>query len=301
MKKNTKCIIVAPPYNPTSAGCVVLHELCDTLNQIGQPCYMVINIGDQFITSNEEQYFSPTSKRILYGDDPILECQEALNTGIVIYPEVIIGNPLNAANVVRYVLYFDGAHMQRKMGHTDRDFIITYTKVYFEKYHDVLFYPITNSLFHEASSPKNSERHIDITYTDNRKEKSNVHILDNTIHINKQWPENKEQLATILKSTRYFYSWTDMSSTNVDALLCGAIPILIEPDPVKLNLLENTETGSFPYYIAKIIDGKIFVWKDPDFDVKKEKFICSLFSYKENWINNVASTLQKINKHFNLQ
>jgi hypothetical protein len=92
-----------------------------------------------------------------------------------------------------------------------------------------------------------------------------------------------------------------MSSTNVDALLCGAIPILIEPDPTKLNLLEKTETGSFPCYVAKIIDGKIFVWKDPAFDEKKEKFICSLFSYKENWINNVTSTLQKINKHFNLQ
>lgn len=301
MKNLTKCIVVAPPYNPTSAGCVVLHELCDAINQIGQPCYMVINIGEQFITTNEEQYFSPTSKRTLYSNDPIQECEEIINNGVVIYPEVIIGNPLNAVNVVRYVLYFDGAHMQRKMEYSDRDFIITYTKVYFEKYHDVLFYPITNSLFCETNSPKNSERNIDITYTDNRKEKSNVYILNNTIHINKQWPENKEQLAMILKSTRYFYTWTDMSSTNVDALLCGAIPILIEPDPNKVILLNNTETGSFPYYIAKVIDGRVFVWKDQDFDAKKEKFISSLFSYKDNWLGNVTSTFQKINKHFNLE
>lgn len=300
MKNPTKCIVVAPPYNPTSAGCVVLHELCDALNQIGQPCYMVINIGDQFITSNEDQYFSSASKRSLYSEDPIPECKEIINTGIVIYPEVIIGNPLNAVNVVRYMLYFDGAHMQRKMEHSDRDFILTYTKVFFEKHHDVLFYPITNSLFCEENSPKNSERHINITYTDNRKEKANVHILDNTIHINKQWPESKEQLATILKSTRYFYSWTDISSTNIDALLCGAIPILIEPDPNRVSLLNNAETGPFPFHMAKIIDGRVFIWKDPDFDAKKEKFVQSLFSYKENWINNVTSTIQKINKHFKL-
>lgn len=301
MKNQTKFIIVAPPYNPTSAGCVVLHELCDALNQIDQPCYMVINIGDQFITSNEDQYFSTASKRIRYGDDPILECQGIIDTGIVIYPEVIIGNPLNAANVVRYVLYFDGAHMQRKMAHSDRDFILTYTKAYIEKYHDILFYPITSDLFSEKNSPHNSERNLDTTYTDNRKEKNHVHILQNTIHINKQWPESKEQLATILKSTRYFYSWTDMSSTNVDALLCGAIPILIEPDPTKINLLNDTETGSFPFYIAKVIDGKIFVWQDPDFEEKKEKFIRSLFSYKENWINNVTITFQKIKMHFDLK
>jgi hypothetical protein len=299
MRNFAKIIVVAPPFNPTSAGCVVLHELCDALNQIGHECHIVINVGDQFIPTNEDQYFSTDSKRVLFGDNPISECEQIINEGIVVYPEVIIGNPLNAANVVRYVLYFDGAHMQQKMAHSDNDFIITYTNSYIEKYHDVLFFPIINNLFNEVNSPAKGARNFDVTYTDNRKEKNNIYIIDNTIHINKQWPENKSQLANILKCTRYFYSWTDMSSTNVDALLCGAIPILIEPDPVKLNYLENLETGPFPYFIGRIIDGKIFVWQDPDFDAKKNAFIVSLYSFKENWLSNVSSTFSKITKHFN--
>jgi len=300
MTTKTPFIIVAPPYNPTSAGCVVLHRLCDALNRMGHPSYLLINIGDQFIVNNDSAYFDSNLIRTNFTGDLTENCTQLIKDGIVIYPEVVIGNPLNAKKVVRYLLYFDGLHMGQKMNHSDNDFIISYSTIFSNIHREVLYYPILNDLFNAEHTQMSEQRSIDLTYTDNRKEKENVHIIENTIHINKSWPENKQQLANILRKTRYFYSWTDLSSTNVDAIFCGAIPVLIDPDPAKLELMKTSETGSLPCYIAKVIDGNLFTWSDVKFHEKRISYIKRIKDYEANWNNNVSNVFNKVLKHFEL-
>lgn len=101
--------LYAPPYKRASAGVTVMHMLCDQLNRHGYPAYMVPDYRyfGKFGYSN----FSSKNSMIC----PVvsrLELERSLSEKkipIVIYPETILGNPLNAKNIVRYLLYYNSA------------------------------------------------------------------------------------------------------------------------------------------------------------------------------------------------
>lgn len=71
-------LILSPPFNRECAGVQVLYYLNDLLHRIG-------------INSD------------IYGGHPL-----AADT-VVVYPDIIRGNPLGAARIVRYMLYFASA------------------------------------------------------------------------------------------------------------------------------------------------------------------------------------------------
>ncbi|MBV8574788.1 MAG: hypothetical protein JOZ58_07080 [Acetobacteraceae bacterium] len=94
--------VVAPAYTRLSAGTRVLHLLCHWLNRLGRNAYMLtfsrkddLRINPALLTPE----LSPSVAR---------HHREVGRTPIVIYPEVIKGNPLRADLVVRYVLNFPG-------------------------------------------------------------------------------------------------------------------------------------------------------------------------------------------------
>ncbi len=85
--------IYSANFTDNSAGIKVLHYLCHMLNEIGAEAYLV--------GCSEESLILRTP--LLKGPD----VQRHLNTGmqpIVIYPEVVTGNPLNIPHVVRWLL-----------------------------------------------------------------------------------------------------------------------------------------------------------------------------------------------------
>lgn len=86
--------IVAPPYRETSGGRVVLHRLQAVLASAGITAYLV----PWRATLDEMQAPSPP-----YGRVPV--CTVPQPDDIVIYPDIVRGNPLNARHVVRWQLY----------------------------------------------------------------------------------------------------------------------------------------------------------------------------------------------------
>ncbi|KAI9003932.1 hypothetical protein DFJ74DRAFT_694172 [Hyaloraphidium curvatum] len=92
--------VVAPPYSESSGGTTVLHALVDRLNRRysarGEPsAAFVVPWGGGHATN--PGYASPLLPPWL---DPA--------KGVVVYPEIIEGNPLKAPRVVRWMLYFPG-------------------------------------------------------------------------------------------------------------------------------------------------------------------------------------------------
>jgi len=83
-----KYVIYSPPYNESVGGVVALHLLSETLSSLGEEVY---------ITGPIKRY-SNKSKIISQND------RFDLNKTIVIYPEVVVGNPFNAKHVVRWLL-----------------------------------------------------------------------------------------------------------------------------------------------------------------------------------------------------
>ena len=118
-----KFIIFTPSYNEKSGGVIVLHKLCHLLNELGREAYLVPHFDNHVISKHGliikiYRFVKIELKRILKG----FKVNEAFNTPvfngdfekidwddwIVIYPEIVLGNPLGAKNIVRWLLHQPG-------------------------------------------------------------------------------------------------------------------------------------------------------------------------------------------------
>lgn len=119
-------VVFAPPYDPNVGGYIALHYLCHLLNEVGHKAHLI-----PFFNSAE---ISPIDSDSLVTKllDQRAEIQKsnytinaAWNTPIyrrpwrgiakrddlvVVYPEVVFGNPLRAKNVARWLLHDPGFH-----------------------------------------------------------------------------------------------------------------------------------------------------------------------------------------------
>ena len=82
-------LIVTPFYRHYSAGIRMLHRLCHYLREEGYEAY--VNTDCINLDWNEETCYPEDYPRFA-------------NEGIIIYPEVVKGNPLNGKIIVRYIL-----------------------------------------------------------------------------------------------------------------------------------------------------------------------------------------------------
>lgn len=208
--------IFTPVYTDKSAGIWMLHFLCDRLNHLGYPSSIVIASS---IHATNPAFTTP----IAY--DP---------ASIVIYPEVVSNNPLNARRVVRYLLNGDGALSGRKIEWGETDFPLSFSRIYRADC-DILFYPTVNlEHFFNDGRPRSG-------YCLYRGKSGYDGPLPNIefLEITRAWPPTKQELGDIFRSRQLLFSFDTYSSTNLDAALCGCVPILLAP------LEHEAELGKF--------------------------------------------------------
>jgi len=92
-----KFLLYSYKYDWRVGGIVVLNKLADVLADIGFETYI---IGEDNEINGKAVRVSKVQAIEIVKDESV----------IVIYPEVIRGNPLNAAKVARWILYFPGIH-----------------------------------------------------------------------------------------------------------------------------------------------------------------------------------------------
>jgi hypothetical protein len=109
--------IYAPAFVDWSAGIKVLYLLCQELNRIGIPAWIALH-GP---ISKTQEFPVP----ILNQEVINLHAENKLKT-IAIYTESILGNPLNAAVTVRWILNYPGLLGGQKL--FTEDFILAYSK-----------------------------------------------------------------------------------------------------------------------------------------------------------------------------
>lgn len=148
--------------------------------------------------------------------------KEMQENDIVIYPEVVRGNPLGFFRVVRYVLYYPG-----KLGgdtfFDKHEYIVSWSDEYYSGARVLSIPLIDHTLFYDAKLPKTHDsifRHKDY----------GVHWTiktDNVVEITMTYPQSRKELARMLQTTRVLYSFDHNSMLNDEALLCGAQVMLV--------------------------------------------------------------------------
>ncbi len=186
-------------------GLRVIKKLISVLTDLGHTVYI---LGDAF--SN--------GKTITLTDTNHLNMDDI----IVIYPELVIGNPYNAKNVVRWILY----HAKPEVESTwlDTDFYFYFFDYYKSlRNEDKKFLTLYDFRLDEFKDlGLNREGYCHLIYKNNVDE-SFVEKYNST-PINKwNWEETKQ----IFNEKKYFLTYDDSTYFLNAAALCGCIPIVL--------------------------------------------------------------------------
>jgi len=143
--------IVAPAYTSRSAGIRTLHLLCHWLNREGFPAFIHV-WGDEPAPFTNPALITP-----LLTPQIVSEHRVAGATPIVVYPEIVPGNPLRAECVVRYALNYPGLLGGDKEFDAN-DMVIAFSQRIadsIEQVHGIMCMPVIDtSIFNTDNAPE---------------------------------------------------------------------------------------------------------------------------------------------------
>lgn len=131
MVKRSNYIVYAPNFNANSGGSIFLHELVNALNKLGEAAFiwpwrrLPASGYRAKIMSQLRLPGSGWARSIKTNPNlctPVATLEDFTNSTIVVYPEVTLGNPMQAQNVVRWLLYKPGLRHPYKFGNSDMFF-----------------------------------------------------------------------------------------------------------------------------------------------------------------------------------
>lgn len=147
--------------------------------------------------------------------------QEIRDEYVIVYPEGVIGNPLQIRRVVRWVMYFPGYFGGAFTYHPSETIFAWY-----KDYYDAPELRVTNiehDLFFDAGLPKTHDCYF--VYKGDKWR--DVKELDGLVEINAVFPPSRRELAHLLQNTGTLYSFDPYTVLLWEAKLCGVRRVLI--------------------------------------------------------------------------
>jgi len=231
-----KIIIYTPELNFKTGGVIVLHNLAKDLIELGCNAMLFV-IGEK----KYENIFCNSFASLSDVDE----------NAIVVYPEIVEGNPLNAKHVVRWLLCDIGVHCAKDVYKTwgDNDLLFHFS-TFNDKYdpHSIdLLYTIwldpavrNKDLTREGSCylfKKAPSFHEKLQFIHPK----DAIMIDNC---------SNEEIIEIFNTKEFFYCYDPYSFYDIIAALCGCIPIVYPIEGVsKLDWLKTKAT--FQPYLDK--------------------------------------------------
>lgn len=219
-QKHRPYYICAPGYARVSNGVRAVHLLCHYLNKMGEEAYV-------FSPETDDKLQTPYLTQ-----DIVDRHKRSGQIPIVVYPEVVHGNPLNSQAVVRYILNHPGL-----LG-GPKDFPPTDMMVFWqEDYVDFSKYPnpsyiwipsIDTSVFNNKNNPNDNNRHRVLVYPGRYKHAAQdfPQLFETATVITYDWPQSHEELAALLRQGKVLYAFANSAIVS-EALLCGC-PVVIK-------------------------------------------------------------------------
>jgi hypothetical protein len=212
--------IVAPDYTYMHSGVRCLHLLCHHLNRLRYRAYIGAPVTDPSLDTPA----ADTAMLERLRQDGVAE--------IVIYPEVTIGNPLNAARVVRYLLntpgFFTGVGIE---GYGADDFLIHFADEFLPAGSQSLKLriPLVDQKVYRPPEEVVG-REVFAVYTDRYQPdiaSLPAWITDLEI-VSRAAPRNPQMLASLYQRSRALVIGERSSAIN-EAIHCGC-PVIIIPN-----------------------------------------------------------------------
>ncbi|WP_285348498.1 glycosyltransferase [Pseudomonas sp. ME-P-057] len=227
--------IYAPDYRETSSGICVLHYLCHALNISGHEAYVALC-----------DVVNPQLRTPFLTEAIMEQHRRAGRVPIAVYPEVIDGNPLGSAVVVRYILNREGFLNGRDVGAADTDLFFYYAEDFKDSTSqgNMLTLPVIDSqLFCPPDKP--TDRTKSYLYLHRYPyDQIDFRLLPEDVELlTFKNPKTLAELAEVFKYAKALYSY-EISTICTEAMLCGC--------PVIYFKGEHIQTLPFTSYIGDL-------------------------------------------------
>ena len=288
-----KIIIYTPELNFKVGGIIVLHNLAKDLVDNGCNVMLYVVNGTKY-----ENIFCNNFATIADVDDAT----------IVVYPEIVEGNPLNAKNVVRWMLCDIGVHCSRDIyktwGSNDLVFHFSTFNAKYDPHSIELLYTIwIDPAVKNKNMARSGSCYLFKKASAFHKNIRLIHPMDAVLIDNC----SNEEIIEIFNNKEYFYCYDPYSFYTSIAVLCGCIPIVYPLEGVnKLDWLKTR--AMFQIYLDKQdnVAGIAYGFDDVKYahetlcNVEKEQMRIVKFGKRTviNFINRIKAYFHNNNKSY---
>lgn len=206
-------LIWSPEYDDSSGGIIALHKLADLIAKQGESCYILSN-------NTIENSSAKTLK-------DLQNVSLDINKTMMVYPEIVNGNPNGAKHVTRWLLNTPGVCGGNGI-FDDNDLVY--------KYYDYFQAPDETKVKGEL---RTFNLKLNQFYNKNLKREGECYIIKKGKNktLDKHHPQsinidtyiNDDYLVEIFNTKETFISYDSMCFHLQQAALCGCVPIVI-PD-----------------------------------------------------------------------
>lgn len=251
--KALKFVIFSPPEF-VSGGALVLHLLCNLLNERGYSAKIFLSgvavKGNSSMSAFWLRWIYMTNlyriKRAifkiyrLFGAEinsnrfkaysneklncPIKYTPFVSSNTIVVYPEIVEGNPLKGKKIVRWILYHPGGHTGRSLLNND-ELKFYYQKAFIEESYNLHKIFTLNYINIDLCKQTNFNERKGNCYIIRKGSKRDdlPQSFDGPI-IDKM---SDEEIANVFNQKKYCISYDTMTFYTIFAAACGCIPIIV--------------------------------------------------------------------------
>ena len=232
--KSPEFIIYAYPWDEEVGGFMVLQELCARLNELGFRA-AIWPAGKPAGAPRDWQSLRTLLGYVVRGRfirrfdagpfEPSLASSRDLKRAVVIYPEIVAGNPLAASKVVRWLLYPPGRRSET-VEIAPGDLVVAY-----------------NEAFRDTSRPAEKQPILTVTYQVPAYRQRNFGERHGSCVIVRKGADrpldqhppdaipvdhvNHARRAEIFNQVRYCYCYDLYTYYSIYAALCGCVPIIV--------------------------------------------------------------------------
>jgi hypothetical protein len=239
--------IVAPSYIGTSAGVRALHLLCHSLNVSGRSAYLLPDPDSVRLPFRTH----PELLTPCVTEDLVRWHLKQKKLPIVVYSEVISGNPYGAACVVRYVMNFPGL-LGGDKSYAEDELCFGYSKSLAAASgfpENVLFLPAMETRIFKPP-PSLQRRSGACFYADKYQKVHGGKLSDitwNCVEITRDEPgsQTPEQIAALFQRSELFFTYEN-TLLATEAVLCGC-PAVFIPNPYLREIISVNELGMDGY------------------------------------------------------
>jgi hypothetical protein len=198
-----------------------------------------------------------------------------------------------------------------KKGHLpaidENTFVIAHSKILYPTPSAVLFFPLQDPIFSDVKQvPPPSERTRSATYTGKGHLFGEVGRVTGTELITRSIPDSKAELKVMLLSSRFVFTFDSWTNLIVEAILCGAVPVVLKFDPFSKSEIDQSELGPLPALQFHDVELRGDQWQFRDarleawFELERLRFLARLASRIDGYERDLEGVYGDIMTYFHL-